>query len=130
LPGGAGIVSGYENNNYLTSSLLQLTAGLDSTLLGNYASHEGFENLPPGTLTYTMDSRDFPTLVSFNYGIGWVILSGQPLEYSYDRADSLNCGDLLPRILSYVLGLDYESTAMPAARLIHNEWPLLNSKGD
>ena len=130
LPGGAGIVSGYENHNYLTSTLWQLTEGLDSTLIGNYASHEGFINLPEGALAYTVDGRNLPTLVSFNYGIGWVILSGQPLEYSYDRVDSLNCGDLLPRILSYVLGLDFGSSAMPKARYVHSDLPSLNSKGD
>jgi hypothetical protein len=115
LPGNAGIVSGYQSHNYLTSSLWHLTAGLDSTLVGNYASHEGFINLPDGALAYTLDSRGLPTLVSFNYGVGWVILSGQPLEYSYDRLESYNSGLLLPRILCFVLGLDYDEAAFTGA---------------
>jgi len=106
LPGGINIIAGYENYNFLTSSLWDLTAGLDSTLYDTYASHEGFANLPQGTVTYTFDSRYLPTLVSYNYGIGWVFVSGQPLEYAYDRNDSLNTGDLLPRIIRLILGLD------------------------
>jgi len=106
LPGNISIISGYDSYNYLTSSKWDLTAGLDSTLYGTYASHEGFADLPAGTVTYTVDSRHLPTLISYNLGIGWVFVSGQPLEYAYDRGDSLNTGSLLPRIIRLILGLD------------------------
>lgn len=106
LPRNPDVVSGYDNHNYLTSSLWQITSGLDSVLYGTYASHEGFINLPSGALDYTVDSRGLPTLVSYSYGTGWVILSGQPLEYAYDRIDSLNTGQLLPDIITFLLGID------------------------
>ncbi|MCP4580270.1 MAG: hypothetical protein GY839_01535 [candidate division Zixibacteria bacterium] len=115
LPENIEITAGYESYNYLTSSLWQLTAGLDSVLFGTYASHEGFRNLPSGAVIYTIDSRGLPTLVSYSYGTGWVIVSGQPLEYAYDRGDSLNTGSLLPRIIRFVLGLDLQEPA--SARL-------------
>ena len=106
LPGEVDISPDYDLTNYITSSQLQLIAGLDSVLDGRYASHEGFTNLPAGAVVYTVDSRDLPTLVTYGYGVGWVVMTGQPLEYSYDRIDSLNSGYLLPRVVRFLLGLD------------------------
>ena len=114
LPGSPHVVSGYDNYNFLTSSLWQITAGMDSVLYGTYASHEGFTNLPSGALTYTLDSRGLPTLVSYSFGVGWVVISGQPLEYAYDRIDSLNTGQLLPNIISFLLGIDPGQSLMIA----------------
>lgn len=106
LPGRIEISHDYDLTNYITSSQLQLVAGLDSVLDGTYASHEGFTNLPAGAVVYTVDGRDLPTLVTYGYGVGWVVMTGQPLEYSYDRLDSLNSGYLLPRVVRFLLGLD------------------------
>ncbi len=105
LPMGVETISGYENNNYITSSLYNITAGLDSVLIGNYASHEGFINTPQGALVYTRDSRGLPTLMSFSNGLGWVIITGQPLEYNFQADNSSSPGSLLPRIISHVLGI-------------------------
>jgi len=112
LPGNPHVVAGYDNYNYLTSSLWQITSGMDSVLYGTYASHEGFTNLPSSALEYTADSRGLPTLVSYSHGVGWVVISGQPLEYAYDRIDSLNTGRLLPNIISFLLGIDPEQSSM------------------
>lgn len=103
LPGGLEISPGYQTQNFLTSSLWHLTSGLDSSLQGNYASHEGFFSLPDGAVEYTVDGRGLPTLVSFSLGIGWVIISGQPLEYSFNRSDSLDTGRLLANIIGHLL---------------------------
>lgn len=106
LPGGVESISGYESTNYITGSLYNVTSGMDSVLTGNYASHEGFINLPDGTLVYTRDTRGLPTLISFKNGIGWVIITGQPLEYDYQPDDNSIPGALLPRIIRHVLGYD------------------------
>ncbi len=106
LPGGVEFVSGYEDTNYVASSLYVITSGLDSVLTGNYASHEGFIDLPDGAVVYTRDSRNLPTLVSFAEGNGWVIISGQPLEYNYQPGNASTPGALLPRIIRHVLGYE------------------------
>lgn len=106
LPGGIEISPEYDLTNYITSSQLKLVAGLDSVLDGRYASHEGFTNLSASAVVYTVDSRGLPTLITYGYGVGWVVMTGQPLEYSYDRIDSLNSGHLLPRVVRFLLGLD------------------------
>jgi hypothetical protein len=106
LPGGVLDSALYDPNNYITSSELLLVAGLDSTLTGNYASHEAFYNLADGTISYTVDSRSIPTLITYNHGLGWVFATGQPLEYNYDRIGSYSSGYLLPRVVRFLLGLD------------------------
>lgn len=106
LPGGVEIIAGYEDENYITNSLYNITTGLDSILIGSYASHEGFINFPDEALVYTRDSRGLPTLVSFSNGLGWVIITGQPLEYNYQANDVSSPSALLPRIISHVLGYD------------------------
>lgn len=71
----------------------------------NYASHESFSNLPNGTTVYCTDSLGTPTLIEFNLGSGWVIVSGQPLEHQYDRIyGQADMEKLLPRIVAYFTG--------------------------
>ena len=106
LPGGIDMVSGYETRNYVTSSLWKMTEGLDSVITGNYASHEGFINLPDESLVYMIDGRYLPTLACYSYGIGWVIVTGQPLEYSYDHGSDSSTSAILPRIIEHVIGQD------------------------
>ncbi len=91
--------------NVVTNSGYQLLSGLDDTLHGNYASQEHFDNIAYGAIAYLTDTDGRPTLIGYGLGDGWVIVSGQPLEYNYDRRDQYNIGDLLPRIVRFLSGI-------------------------
>jgi hypothetical protein len=90
---------------------------LPDTLLGNYASQEVFSGLPGGALVYITDFDGAPSLVGFAIGEGWVILSGQPLEYNYDRRDTYNIGLLLPQLIRFLLGMG------PGEVVLHSPGP-------
>jgi hypothetical protein len=91
--------------NVVANSQYLLLFGLDDTLQGNYASQEYFDNIPYGAITYLTDTDSGPTLIGYGWGEGWVVISGQPLEYNYDRRGLYNIGDLLPRIVRFLLGI-------------------------
>ncbi len=105
LPGFITTRYSLDQVNIVTNSEYQLLSGLSDTLHGNYASQEYFENIPYGAIAYLTDTDGRQTLIGYGLGNGWVIVSGQPLEYNYDRRDQYNIGDLLPRIVSFLLGI-------------------------
>lgn len=105
LPGPIMANYSLDQVNIVANTEYQLLSGLDDTLWGNYASQEYFDNIPYGAIGYLTDSGGRPTLVGFGLGKGWVLVSGQPLEYNYDRRDLYNIGDLLPRIIRFLLGI-------------------------
>jgi len=106
LPGNITLNYNYDNYNYVTDQNLPLVSGLPDQLDHNYASHESFTNLSDGTTVYCRDSEQRPTLIEYNLGGGWIIVTGQPLEHQYDNnygaADDMS--QLLPRIVSYFTG--------------------------
>ena len=110
LPAAISISPGYAYENHIYSSAWQLLSGIDSLLQGNYASHEGFTGLPGGAAIFTLDERDLPTLAVYAYGAGWVMVTGQPLEYAYGQSGSEGIGGLLPRIVCYLLGIEPQLT--------------------
>ena len=120
LPGSVEVHQQYESVNLVfdPSRDLPLVSGLPASLDGNYASHEWFANLPDGTVIYTtgIDSGQ-PTLIEFNWGAGWVIMTGQPLEWSYDRRDDYSMGLLLDRVIVYVLGAEGQAGKIAAMNL-------------
>jgi len=103
LPGGVEFTTLYDPTNYNVNPNSTLMNGLPYTLTGTYASHEAFFNVPTGAVVYMVDSRNYPTLLEYNQEGGWVILTGQPLEYNvvYNK-DSM--GLVYPRLFNYVLG--------------------------
>jgi len=104
LPGNVTPIFYYASYNYVPDSQLPLVAGLPVTMSGTWASHEGFGNLPNNTTVYTVDNNtpQAPTLIEFNLGDGWVIMTGQPLEFYEPTPPGI--GTLLPRILGYFTG--------------------------
>ena len=105
LPGGVEVNQQYESENLVFNQVLPLVSGLPEILTGDYASHEWFANLPDGTVIYTIGKNSRrPTLIEFSWGAGWVIMTGQPLEWGYDRRDEFSMGLLLDRVIAYVLG--------------------------
>ena len=102
LPGNVFVNLNISNYNYIVNPNLPLVAGLPNEMWHNYASHENFSNIPEGTIVYTIDDKSLPTLIEFNLGQGWVLISGQPLEHQYVYGNDMK--DLLPRIVSHFTG--------------------------
>lgn len=103
LPGNVGFQARFDYTNYNVDPTSQLMSGLPNTLTGTYASHEHFSNLPAGSVVYTVDTSEDPTLIEYKYGSGWMIVTGQPLEYNVKyNVDSM--GLLYSRLFNYVLG--------------------------
>jgi len=111
LPGNLKTSYKLDYYNYVYNSSLPLVKGLPSTLDHNYASHESFSNFPDGTIIYCINSDSKPTLIEFNLGAGWVLISGQPLEHQYDRVyRNPDMENLLPRIISRFTGRQLTKT--------------------
>ena len=114
LPGNLTTILDYDYYNYIPNPELPLVAGLPTSLDHNYASHESFDNLPDGTTIYCIDESSNPTLIEFNLGGGWVLITGQPLEHQYDNVYGVDdMSELLPRIVAYFTG---QSFAKPLAK--------------
>jgi hypothetical protein len=79
-----------------------IVEGLPGEIYGQYASHEGIENLPDGATVYIRDDAGSPTLAEFGYGDGWVILTTQPLEWNFYH--NWTGGLVMPNVVCYVLG--------------------------
>ena len=79
-----------------------IVEGLPGEIYGQYASHEGIENLPDGATIYIRDDAGSPTLAEFGYGDGWVILTTQPLEWNFYH--NWTGGLVMPNVVCYVLG--------------------------
>lgn len=104
LPGSVTISYSLDQINLVADPGYLMLDGFADTLAGNYASQEVFTNLPVGSIEYLKDSNGNPTLIGFAVEEGWVVISGQPLEYNYDRREIYNIGDLLPRVIRFLLG--------------------------
>ncbi|MEE9554075.1 MAG: hypothetical protein V3W18_07220 [candidate division Zixibacteria bacterium] len=105
LPGSVTISYSLDQINLVSTPGYSMLDGFADTLFGNYASQIIFTNLPAGSIEYLKDSSDNPTLIGFAVEEGWVLVSGQPLEYNYDRKDVYNIGDLLPQVIRFLLGI-------------------------
>lgn len=108
FPGGIRHSTSYDAVNLIQNSDLLLTSGLSDTLTGIYASNKYFIDVPDSAIIYLRNSSGEPTLIGYPLGLGWIILSGQPLEYNYDRRENYNMGFLLPRVISFILGLAWD----------------------
>ncbi len=108
FPGGIRHGTSYDDANLVQDADLLLTSGLSDTLTGIYASNKYFINVPDSAIIYLRNQSGEPTLIGYPLGLGWIILSGQPLEYNYDRRENYNMGFLLPRITSFILGFAWE----------------------
>lgn len=103
LPGGVVFTEDFDNYNFNNNPASELMAGLPNQLYGTYASHESFSNLAAGSTAHMVDSTGDATLVEYEYERGWVMLTGQPLEYNV-AYNSDQMGLVYPRLFNYVLG--------------------------
>ncbi len=118
FPGGIRHRTSYDAINTISDPDLYLVNGLGDTLIGNYASNKHFSDIPDSAIIYMKDSDSNPTLVGLKYGNGLFLYSGQPLEYNFDRRIDYNMGFLLPRIISFLLGIPWEEPLSHAPRMI------------
>ena len=103
LPG-AVVLEPYETwYNYVSLPGAPIVEGLPSLLYGQYASHAGIGNLPDGATVYVVDDAEQPTLVEYDYGSGWVIMTTEPLEWNFYH--NWTAGGVMPHVVSYVLGI-------------------------
>lgn len=103
----------FEDYNTVVNLDYPLTENLPrpDSIHGNKASHGNFVNFLSGiqVLTRGVPSGD-ETLELYPWGVGWVILSAQPLEFNYaQRRGQPNDRDyaiglLLPRIIRFFFG--------------------------
>ncbi|MFH1502540.1 MAG: PKD domain-containing protein [Candidatus Eisenbacteria bacterium] len=118
LPGAVELTPYETWYNYVRMPGAPIVSGLPSFLYGQYASHAGLTGLPDGAVTYITDDDDGATLVEFSYGIGWVIMTTQPLEWSFYH--NWTSGAVMPHVVSYVLGVplvhDFGDIVKPGAR--------------
>jgi hypothetical protein len=103
LPGSVDLQPHETWFNYVELPGAPLVQGLPSTLYGEFASHARIDNLPDGATVYAVDDEHGPTLVEFGYGEGWVIMTTQPLEWTF--YNNWTCGAVMPHVVCYVLGL-------------------------
>jgi hypothetical protein len=80
LPGGVVNQLNYDNYNTNVNPSHPMMAGVPVDLVGDYASHNYFTNLPAVSTILCRDSSGNPTLVEYKYGQGRVVATGQPLE--------------------------------------------------
>ncbi len=106
FPNGVTYLRYFDNMNYVLATDSDLMRGLPQVLYGTYASHRSFSNLPANSKTYLTDSTGKATLLEYSYGRGTIVLSGNPLEYNYDRVlqANNNMGLVYPKLMKYVLG--------------------------
>ena len=63
-------------------------AGVPSPIYGNYASHDSFTNLYPGSLVVVQAQMSGnPTLVDYMMSAGRVLITGQTLEWAWARGE-------------------------------------------
>ncbi|WP_022851269.1 PKD domain-containing protein [Limisalsivibrio acetivorans] len=95
----------YDPTNYNVNPTSALMSGVPETLTGNYASHERFHNIPESATVYMTDTDSSATLFEYGFGDGWVVVTGQPLEYNYVyNTGETEMGQMFPRVFNYVLG--------------------------
>jgi hypothetical protein len=119
LPGGTRFSYFYDPINYNVNPGSALMSGLPSEFYGSYASHEGFYNLPGDAVVYARDTRGYATLVEYRYGEGWMMLTGQPLEYYVGYYAGTNpLSELYPRLFDYILARDAASMSVLAEKAL------------
>ena len=107
LPKGVTYTFNLDETNYNVLSGSTLMSGLPETLTGNYASHEYFTNLPSDAVVYMEDTYGHATMFEYSpFGLGSVIVTGNPLEWGYDSVDSYTIGLVYPNLFTYILGDD------------------------
>lgn len=85
-PGGIISATDLDDYNLITDPAHPWVQGVPSPMYGSGASHDSFSNLYPGSkVVATAQTSGKPVLVDYRYGAGRVLLTGQTLEFAWDR---------------------------------------------
>jgi Abnormal spindle-like microcephaly-assoc'd, ASPM-SPD-2-Hydin/Viral BACON domain len=99
LPGGLTIALEFADSNRVLLPTHPTVAGVPAEFMGTYASHAALGNLPLGATTIVESQFGNPTLVEYPFGAGFVIVSGQTLEFGYVNGQA--AGVILTNLIPY-----------------------------
>ncbi len=109
LPGGMIVNPCYSAYNYIEDPLDPVVQGIENPFSGSSASHGYFTSLPQGArvIAYAENCNDvkaprqveFPTIVAYQIGCGWVYAFTQPMEYGWYYGQA--SGDILMNAIPY-----------------------------
>lgn len=86
LPGGVINSTDLDNYNDIIAPSHPWVAGVPNPMWGNYASHDSFTNLYPGSLVIAQAQTSHnPTLVDYMLGDGRILITGQTLEITWEE---------------------------------------------
>ena len=103
LPGGMHIAYLPSATNVVMLHGHPLMAGVPDPMVGNWASHTYFTNIPAKATRIVHDGSGRINLVVYGFGRGTVVASGQALEYAYDRGEM--AGIILRNLIPYAHAL-------------------------
>ncbi len=84
VPGGVINSTDLDNYNDIVAPTHPWVAGAPNPMYGNYASHDSFANLYPGSAVVARAQTSLkPTLVDYRMGMGRILITGQPLEFAW-----------------------------------------------
>ncbi|MGH9249720.1 MAG: carboxypeptidase regulatory-like domain-containing protein, partial [Acidimicrobiales bacterium] len=102
LPGGGSLVeANFESSNDVADPAHPTMAGVPDPFTGDAASHSAFQDLPPAAhVIATGSNSGLPTMVEFPVGAGWVLATGQTLEFAFEFGE--DGGVILENTVPYV----------------------------
>lgn len=84
VPGGVVNATDLEDFNVIVAPAHPWVAGVPSPMEGDYASHDSFTNLVPGSLVVAQaQTSGLPVLVDYALGTGRILITGQTLEITW-----------------------------------------------
>ncbi len=125
LPGDVSSIFSTDGTNYNVNPIHPLMTNVDAVLLGNYASHNYFQDLPADATILAENSAQQPTLVEYNYGNGRVIATGQALEAAWRYG--WNTKQIYANLFYYTFDLPFEVHIAALALQVDEELPFENT---
>ena len=119
LPGNIDIQYNNCYNNYTTDAESPLISDFPYETYHNFASHEGFINLPLNASVYLEDELGNATLMEYNLGSGWIIISGNTYDHQYVYSSN-EFATLLPSLISHFTGIEINGNDEPAMAIARN----------
>jgi len=123
LPGAVTNELVYYYNNTNVNPTHPMMENVEIALVGNYASHNYFTNLPANATILCTDEAGGATLVEYKVGLGRVVATGQPLEHHWTYG--YNPRQIYPNMIFYTFNLPFEDVfgdppPAEAARAVRN----------
>lgn len=86
VPGGVVNATDLDDFNVIVAPAHPWVAGVPSPMEGDFASHDSFTNLFPGSVVVAQaQGSGLPTLVEYAMGTGRILITGQTLEITWEQ---------------------------------------------